>query len=299
VLGLAGLVAQQAAAVGGLEQPLVDLVVVEGAGGDQVVEVAGGLPQPLVALAPGSGGDPSQFLSEGGLPVARSGSVAHRDGDWGGSVGLARLQPLQQGRWHLGQWGVQVPAGDPGVGVARAVAAGWGDDIAATAPPVHPLQVAGSDVAQAGNSQVIVPSAAAGPDQRPRALQVMLAGEGVDGLGADGAVDVQDVEPVAGGEADVGLGLAGPPGQHPGPVGRRLRDPVRHQNTEGVLGDLAAVRIPTRAARAHREVRQLSVVGDRLHAAVVGEWVVQGQHRDAPGGIAERGVPKQPPGAAH
>jgi hypothetical protein len=43
-LGLAGLVTQQAAAFGCLEQALVDLVVVEGAGGDQVVEVAGGFP---------------------------------------------------------------------------------------------------------------------------------------------------------------------------------------------------------------------------------------------------------------
>jgi hypothetical protein len=60
---------------------VVDLVVVEGAGGDQVVEVAGGFPQLLVALAPGGGGDPGQLLSEGRLPIARSGSVAHRDGD--------------------------------------------------------------------------------------------------------------------------------------------------------------------------------------------------------------------------
>ena len=57
-VGLAGLVGEQAAAFGGLEQALVDLVVVEGAGGDQVVEVAGGFPQPLVAVALGGGGDP-------------------------------------------------------------------------------------------------------------------------------------------------------------------------------------------------------------------------------------------------
>ena len=126
-----------------------------------------------------------------------------------------------------------------------------------------------------------------------------MAGEGSDGLGAGGAVDVQDVEPVAGGQADVGLGLLGPPGQHPGPVGRRLLEPVGHQAAEGVLGDLAAARIPTRAARAHRGVRQLSVVGDGLDAAVVGEGVVQGQHRDAPGGIAEGGVAQQPAGPAH
>jgi hypothetical protein len=42
--GLAGLVGQQPTTLGRLEQALVDLAVVEGAGGDQVVEVAGRLP---------------------------------------------------------------------------------------------------------------------------------------------------------------------------------------------------------------------------------------------------------------
>ena len=59
--GLAGLVAKQAAAFGGLEQALVDVVVVEGAGGDQVVEVAGRYPQLLVALADRGGGNPGQL----------------------------------------------------------------------------------------------------------------------------------------------------------------------------------------------------------------------------------------------
>jgi hypothetical protein len=299
-VGLAGFVGEQAAAFGGLEQALVDLVVVEGAGGDQVVEVAGGFPQLLVALPVGGGGDPSQLLGEGRLPIARSWPVAHRDGgDWGGSVGPAMLQPLQQRRRDLGEWGVQAAAGDPLVRVASRVAAGWGEYIAAAAPPVHLLQVAGTDVAQPGRSQVIVPAATAGPDQRPRAVEGMLAGEGADGLGAGGAVDVQDVELVAAGQADVGLGLLGPPGQHPGPIGGGVLEPVGHQAAEGVLADLAAVRIPTRAARAHRGMRLLSVVGDGLDAAVVGEWVVQGQHRDAPGGIAERGIAQLPGWPAH
>src|SRR5512132_858454 len=38
--GLAGLVGQQPTALSSIEQPLVDLALVEGAGGDQVVEVA-------------------------------------------------------------------------------------------------------------------------------------------------------------------------------------------------------------------------------------------------------------------
>jgi hypothetical protein len=45
-LGLARLIGEQAAAFGGLEQALVHLLMVEGAGGDQVVKVAGGLDLP-------------------------------------------------------------------------------------------------------------------------------------------------------------------------------------------------------------------------------------------------------------
>jgi hypothetical protein len=87
-------------------------------------------------------------LSECRLPIARSWSVAHRDGDdRGGSVGLTMQQPLQEGSWHLGQRGVQVAAGDPMVGVAGGVAARWGDHIAAVASPVHPLEVARPGVA--------------------------------------------------------------------------------------------------------------------------------------------------------
>src|SRR4029453_8335173 len=138
--------------------------------------------------------------------------------------------------------------GDPQVRVAGGVAAGWGDDIAATTPPIHLLEVAGTDVAQAGRGEIVMPTAATGPNQRPRALQVMLGCEGPGRDFAGGAVDVQDVEPVAGGQADVGLGLLGPPGQHPGPISRCLLEPVGHQAAEGVLGDLATVRIPTRAA---------------------------------------------------
>ena len=116
---------------------------------------------------------------------------------------------------------------------------------------------------------------------------------------AGGAVDVQDVEAVAGGQADVGLGVAGPPGQDPGPVGGGVLDPVGDQAAEGVLADLAAARIPTRAARPHCRARQLLVAGDGLEVAAVGEGVVQGQDRDAAGGIAKGGVAQLQAGAAH
>jgi hypothetical protein len=53
-VGLARLLGQQPAAFRGLEQPLVDLPVVESTGGDQVVEVAGGLPELLIALPVGA-----------------------------------------------------------------------------------------------------------------------------------------------------------------------------------------------------------------------------------------------------
>jgi hypothetical protein len=56
--GLARLLSQQPAALGGIEQPLVDLALVEGAVSDQVVEVAGRLPQLAVALPDRGGGDP-------------------------------------------------------------------------------------------------------------------------------------------------------------------------------------------------------------------------------------------------
>jgi hypothetical protein len=65
--------AEEAAAVGGLQQPSVDLAVVERSGGDQVVEVAGRLPQLPVAVADGSGGDPGELLGQGrpGIAVAQ------------------------------------------------------------------------------------------------------------------------------------------------------------------------------------------------------------------------------------
>jgi len=122
--------------------------------------------------------------------------------------------------------GIEVAAGDPLVGVAGGVAAGWGDHITIPAPPIHVLEVPGMRVAEAGRVKVVVPAISAGPDQRPAALQAMSGRQLLDGLGAGGAVDVQDVEAVAGGQADVGLGVAGPPGQDPGPVGGGVLDSV-------------------------------------------------------------------------
>jgi hypothetical protein len=69
---------------------------------------------------------------------------------------------------------------------------------------------------------------------------------------------------VATGEADVGLGVAGPPGQHAGPVGSGVGDPVGDQAAQGVLADLAAARIPTRAAQPHP---RLLVASDWLEVA--------------------------------
>ena len=71
---------------------------------------------------------------------------------------------------------------------------------------------------------------------------------------------------------------------------------MRDEAAQGVLANLAAAWIPTRAAGPHR---WLMVAGYRLEGAVVGEGVVQGQDRDAPGGIAKRGIPQQQIGAAH
>jgi hypothetical protein len=123
--------------------------------------------------------------------------------------------------------------------------------------------------------------------------------EGPDGVLAGGAVDVQDVEPLAGGQADVGLWVAGPPGQDPGTVGGGVLDPVGDQAAQGVLARLAAARVPTRAPRPHRRTRQLLIAGEGVEVAAVGEGVVQGQHRDVPGSIAKGSVAQLPVGPAH
>jgi hypothetical protein len=73
----------------------------------------------------------------------------------------------------------------------------------------------------------------------------MLGRQGPDDVRAGGAVDVQDIEQLAGGQADIGLGMAGPPGQQAGPVGGGVVDAVGNQPAQGVLANLAAVRIPT------------------------------------------------------
>jgi hypothetical protein len=75
------------------------------------------------------------------------------------------------------------------------------------------LKIPRLNVAEAGGDQVVVPATPTGADQRPRALEAVCGREFSDGLGAGGAVDVQDVEAMPGGQADVGLGVAGPPGQ--------------------------------------------------------------------------------------
>jgi len=90
-----------------------------------------------------------------------------------------------------------------------------------------------------------MPAAPASADQRTRARQAMGGRQRPDGLGAGVAVDVQDIEAVAGGQADVGGGVAGPPGQDPGPVAGGVLDTVGDQATQRVLANLAAVWIPT------------------------------------------------------
>jgi hypothetical protein len=68
--GLPRFLGQQPIALGRLKQSLVDFSVVEGAGRDQVVEVAGRLPQLAVALAHRGGGDPVQLLDQGRPRIA-------------------------------------------------------------------------------------------------------------------------------------------------------------------------------------------------------------------------------------
>jgi hypothetical protein len=63
-----------------------------------------------------------------------------------------------------------------------------------------------------------------------------------------------------------------------------------------VLANLATARIPTRAADPHR---RLLVATDWLETAPVREGVVQGQDRDAAGGIAHGSIAQLPAGPAH
>jgi hypothetical protein len=118
-----------------------------------------------------------------------------------------------------------------------------------------------------------MPAAPAGADQRPRARQTILGRQRPHGCLALGAVDIQDVEPVPGGQADVGLGVAGPPGQDPGPICRGVLDPMGDQAAQGVLGGLAAARIPTRAAGRRPGGHNWPAVGEGLEVAVVGEGI--------------------------
>ena len=72
----------------------------------------------------------------------------------------------------------------------------------------------------------------------------MLDRERADDVGAGGAVHVQDVEAVAGCQADVGLGPLGPPGQDAGPVAGGVGEAVGDQAAEGMLAYLGQIRSP-------------------------------------------------------
>jgi hypothetical protein len=93
--GLPGFLGQQPIALGRLKQSLVDFSVVEGAGGDQVVEVASRLPQLTVALAHRGGGDPVQLLDQGRprIPFTRSTNL-------GGCGMAATRSPRPYGRYR-------------------------------------------------------------------------------------------------------------------------------------------------------------------------------------------------------
>src|SRR5215217_9409088 len=66
-----------------------------------------------------------------------------------------------------------------------------------------------------------------------------------------------------------------------------------------MLAGLAAARIATRTAHRLYGAWQLAAAGEGVEVALVGEGVVQGQHRDAAGGIAKRRVAQLPAGPPH
>jgi hypothetical protein len=107
--GLPWLLSQQPAAVGRLEQAALDLGRVEGAGGDEVVQVAPGLPQLPVAPANRGGGDPGQLLDQGRPHIGRPGPIGRR-------------QPDQQRGGRADRWALELgpePLGQRGRGWSR------------------------------------------------------------------------------------------------------------------------------------------------------------------------------------
>jgi hypothetical protein len=116
--------------------------------------------------------------------------------------------------------------------------------------------------AQAGGGEVVVPAAllAAGAGHRPggRQADAVLGGEPAERGHTIGAVEVQDVEAVAGPQADVGLGVLRPPGQDAGPVGGRLVQAVGDECPEGVLAGLGAGTVAARAAQLPARCRRLA-----------------------------------------
>ena len=234
--GLAGLLGEQAAAFGGLQQPLVRPRGGRGRRWRPGCRGCGSTPTAAGCAGPGGRWRPgpapwpappahSELLVRGrtGTETTGAGRSAWRCCS---SCSERQLGP--------GQRGIEVPVGDPLVGVAGGVAAGWGDDIATAAPPVHMLEAAGIGRCRGRSG----PGSSASRPHRsgpaaPSCSRPWAAGEGADGVGAGGAVDVQDVEGVAGGEADVGLGVAGPPGQDPGSVGGGVLDAVGDQGCPG------------------------------------------------------------------
>jgi hypothetical protein len=126
----------------------------------------------------------------------------------------------------------------------------------------------------------------------------MAGGDGAQGRDRLGAVQVQDVEAVPAGQADVGQRVAGPPGQHPGPIRGGLGEAMGDEAAQGVLADLPAGPVPTGAAGPHLGRDDPAVI-QNAGAVEVGEWVVQRQDRDPPAGVAEGGIPQQRAGSGH
>jgi TrwC relaxase len=134
------------------------------------VQVAGRLPQLPVAVADGDGGNPGELLGQDRLriAVARSGAWVRKRHRASWPYLRLAFQPCSQRCRDLHQRCVKITADDPLVGAAGGVAAGWGDHIAPSAPPIHTLQPSRVDVAQAGGGQVVVPTTATRADQRPQ-----------------------------------------------------------------------------------------------------------------------------------
>jgi hypothetical protein len=132
----------------------LDVGVVEDAVGDQAVQADAGLVEGVVAAAPGCVGDGGELALEGCLPIGVPGR--HLTEPWPRFRRLLPDRKQQTAQCPGCPWEVRGEGPQPPIAGPNSVPGGWGDDVAAAAAPVDPLQDTGA-VAGAAGGQVDAP----------------------------------------------------------------------------------------------------------------------------------------------